>query len=37
MLLWLQTLASREVFWIFVGVMSVMVIGAAIWLRQTQG
>jgi len=34
MLLWLQAHASQEGFWIFLGVMSAVVIGVAIWLRQ---
>jgi hypothetical protein len=34
MLLWLQTYFSEGGFWIFMGFVSAMVIGTAIWLRQ---
>ncbi len=33
MLLWLQTWFSQGGFWILVGVISVLLIGGAIWLR----
>jgi len=34
MLLWLQTHFSEGGFWIFMAVVSVIVLGLAVWLRQ---